>query len=370
MNRLFPLLILVLFLSPGCRKSGNNPKWERTYGKGKSMFIGATTDSGLISCGEIENHPYLINLDKNKTKVADYTYADNGVYDAAWSNGYISIATGSSKGKMLISCLDDTCNVLWDTTFTASFDVNYSTICYLGNGNLLAIASGKMDSVYTLITGLYCVWFNTAGTISAKTEIKESSYMLANQIAADNSGNVYIALTRKNAGSESKATVVKYDNLFRKFWETELYNNPNFGASSVGIALDNSGNIYVAGKTELPAASGQVDNSFVVSLSSAGSIRWKEYLENANSCTSVKIDADGHLLTLNQNCMIIYSLNSNTGSTDVLSRTFDACEPKNTTSYGWSLDLNYDHYLVVAGSNGGRFYICQKPPLSYTQGNN
>jgi len=370
MNRLFPALILVLILSPACKKTTNNPKWERTYGKGKAMFIDATADSGLISCGEIENLPYLIKLDRKKNKVADYKYVDPGVYNAAWSNGNISIATGSSKGKMLISCLDDTCNVLWDTTFTASFEINYSTVSYLGNGNLLAIASGKMDSVFTLITGLYCVWFNTAGTIKAKTEIKESSYMLANQIAADNSGNLFIAMTRKNAGSESKATVIKYDNLFRKIWETELYNNPNFGASALGITLDNSGNIYVTGKTELPSVSGQVDNSFVVSLSSAGSIRWKEYLENTNSGISVKIDTDGHLLNLNQNCMILYSLNSNTGSTDGLSRTFDACDSKNTTSYGWSLDLNYDRYLLIVGSNGGRFYICQKPPLSYTQGNN
>jgi hypothetical protein len=370
MNRFYSILILVLFISHGCRKSNNNPVWERTYGKGKAIFIEATADSGLISCGEVESTPYLLKLDRDMNKVSDYKYSGTGIFNSAWSDTSISVATGSSNGKMLITCLDDKCNLLWDTTFSASFNIIFSTLCYLGNGQLLAVASGKMDSVYTEITGLYCVWFNTSGVITSKKEIRESSYMSANKIIADNSGNVFVALTRKNAGSESRATAAKYNKQLQKIWETELYNNPSFGAASLGITFDNSGNIYVAGKTKLPVSTGSVDNSVTVSLTGSGTIRWKQYLENTNTGVSVKIDDQGHVLMLNQNCFIIYSLNSNNGSNEGIIRTFNACESKNTTNFGWAFDINYNKYIVMAGSNGNRFYVCQKPPLSYVQGNN
>jgi hypothetical protein len=358
---------MVSILFPGCKKSNNDPKWEKTFGKGMAMYIGATSDSGLISCGQIEGYPYFNKLDENRSMTADYTYTDQGIYNSAWSNSIISIATGNAKGKMLISCFDDQCKLLWDTTFAASFAVNYTTVCYLGNGNLLAVSSGKMDSVFTAITGLYCVWFNTSGSIIRKNEIKESSYMLANKVVADNTGYIFVALTRKNAGSESKASVIKYNGDFKKIWETELYNNPNFGAASVDLVLDNSGNIFATGRTQLPASTGAVDNSYTLSLNSGGTIQWKEYLENTNAGVSIKLDGTGHVLMLNQKCFIIYSLNTNTGTTNALLRTYDVCESDKTSAYGWSVDINYDQYIIMAGSNNGNYYLCQKPPISYTQ---
>ena len=371
MYRVLTLLLLVAFLLPGCKKSSSNLKWERTYGKGKAMYILASPDSGIAACGEIEGYPYFIKIDKDKNKVGDYKYPETGVYNSAWSNGIVSVATGYSKGKMLISCFSDSCKVLWDTTFSASFEVNYSTLCYLGNGNLIVMASGKMDSLYTSITGLLTVWINTSGTISSKTEHKESSYMSANKIITDNAGYIYLALTRKNLGSESKASVAKFPVALtaKPLWETELYNNPSYGASTMSITMDNSGSIYAAGKTQVPVSGGQVTNSFTVALSSGGLIKWKDYLELSNSGISIMADNVGHILTLHQNCFIIYSLDSGLGTTSLIVRAFDACESASTTNLGWSLDVDYNNYLLMAGQNGGRFYLCAKTPIIYT-GNN
>ena len=372
MYRILTLLLVTAFLLSGCKKSSSNLKWERTYEKGKAMYLAATPDSGIAACGEIENYPYFIKLNKNKDKVADYKFPETGAYNTAWSNGLISVATGYTNGKMLISCFSDSCKVLWDTTFSASFQVNYSTLCYLGNGNLIVMASGKMDSLYTSITGLLTVWVNTNGTITGKTEHKESSYMAAGKIVSDNSGYIYLALTRKNQGSESKASVAKFPVALaaKPVWETELYNNPSFGASTTTLTMDNSGNIFAAGKTQLPVSGGQMTNAFSVGLSSGGTIKWKDYLELSNSAISVMPDDDGHILILHQNCFIIYSLDSGLGTTSQVVRTFDACESANTTNLGWSLDLDYNNYLLMAGQNGGRFYLCAKTPIVYTQGSN
>jgi hypothetical protein len=372
MYRIFTLLLLTAFLLSGCKKSSSNLKWERTYGKGKAMFLAATPDSGIVACGEIENYPYFIKLNKDKEKIADYKYPKTGAYNSAWSDGLVSVATGYSDGKMLISCFSDSCKVLWDTTFTASFQVSFSTLCYLGNGNLIVMASGKMDSLYTSNTGLLTVWVNTNGTITGKTEHKESSYMSAGKIVTDNSGYIYLALTRKNLGSESKASVAKFPVALaaKPIWETELYNNPSFGASTTSLTMDISGNIFATGKTQLPVSGGQVITAFTVALSSGGTIKWKDYLEFSNSGIYIISDNNSHILTLHQNCFVIYSLDSGLGTTSQIVRPFEACESDNTTNLGWSLDLDYNNYLLMAGQNGGRFYLCAKTPIIYTQTNN
>jgi hypothetical protein len=364
MNRIYVELIMVLFLSPGCSKITNNPVWERSFGTGTAMFIRATADSGIISCGELGGKPYLIKLDRNKNKVSEYKYSDAGLFTSAWFNSDLLIVAGSSKGKMLISCLDDQSKLLWDTTFSSSYYMDYSSVCYLGNGKLLAVGSASPDSANSGVTGLSCVWFNTAGSIIDKKEIKESSFISAKRVVTDNSGNIYYALTRKSSGSMLKvATVAKYNSVLQKQWETELYNNPSFGASSLGICLDNTGNIYVSGKTEIYGASGSNDNSFSAKLTNNGIVKWKKYPENSNSGSSVIIDENGQVLMLNHNCFIINILNSVDGSAAGTIRTFDVCDSKNTDTFGQDFDINYDENFIVAGSNNGGFYLGLKPPV-------
>jgi hypothetical protein len=364
MNRLTVALILILILLSGCKKNTNDPVWERSFGTGTALFIKATSDSGLISCGETEGKPYLIKLDRNKNKISEYKFSDDGLFSSAWFNRDITIAAGSSQGKMLISAIDSLSNPLWDTTFSSSYRIDYTSVCYLGNGELLAVGSVSPDSTNSEATELYFIWFNTEKEITNQKEIIESSFISASKVITDNSGNIYLALTRKISGSMSKATVAKYNSQLQKLWETELYNNPSFGASSLGISLDDVGNIYVSGKTELPATSGSLDNSFAASLTNDGIIKWKKYLENTNSGSSVIIDENGQVLMLNHNCFIISILNPDDGSASSTIRTFDICDSKNTNAFGQDLDINYDGNIILAGSKGGGFYLAMKPPVS------
>jgi hypothetical protein len=367
MNRLPIVLILILLLIQGCKKSTNNVVWQKSYGTGNAMFVKATADSGLLSCGELGGKPYLIKLDRNKNKISEYKYDDIGIFSSAWSDGDIAIAAGSSKKKMLITCINKQSNIVWDTTFSSGSNIDYTLLLYLGNGELLAIGSASPDSVNSGVTRLYCVWFNTEGTVSAKKEIPEtpgSSSIFVKRVAADNSGNFYFALTRKSTGSERKATVAKYNSLLQSLWETELYNNPNFGASSLGITLDNTGYIYVSGKTELSVVSGTIDNTFAACLTIGGTISWKKYLEIANTGSAALIDENGKALILNSNCFVINVLDVVSGSPTGILRTFDACDSDKTDAFGKDFDINYDGNLIMAGSKGGGFYLVMKSPDS------
>jgi hypothetical protein len=364
MNRLPVILILVLIFSQDCKKSTTNPVWDRTYGIGNARFIRATADSGLISCGDLEGKPYLIKLDRNKNKLSEYKSDKEGLFSSAIFNKSISIAAGSSKGKMLITFLDNKSNFLWDTTFSSGYYIDYTTVCDLGNDEVLAVGSASPDSSNSGATGLYFVRFTTARSIINTQEITGSSFIAANKVITDNSGNIYLALTRKNIGSKSKATVAKYNGQLQSLWETELYNNPDFGASSLGIFKDNAGNIYVSGKTGISVSSGSIDNSFTVCLTNNGIVSWKKYLEFTNSGSSVMLNEKGEVLMLNHNCFIIDILNSDDGSLSGTIRTFDVCDSNNTDAYGQDFDINYDGNIILAGSNGGVFYLAMKPPVS------
>jgi hypothetical protein len=362
MKKLVAVLILGLILGNGCKKSTNDPVWERSYGTGTAYFIRATADSGLISCGELAGKPYLIKLDKNKNTVSDYTSSVNGLYSSLWFDTEKTIAAGTTDGKILITCLDSHSTLLWDTTFSADYYMDFTSVCYLGNGNLMAVGSASPDS--TVSTGISFVWFNTSGIIQDRKEIPDPSFIAARAVAADNSGNIYLALTRKVSGSKTRASVAKYNDQFQKIWETELYNNPNYAAACLGISLDNSGNIYVAGVTELADIDGPADNTFAVSLTVNGIVQWRSYLENINGGSGILTGDAGNIVILNYNCFIVSVLTPDTGLLTYTIRTFDVCDSKDTDAFGRDLDINYDGNLIMAGSKGGGYYLNMKPPES------
>jgi hypothetical protein len=357
-----PLILLSLFIS-GCKKNSDHPIWERSFGTGTAFFTKVTADSGIISCGETGGRPFFIRLDKNKNKVAEFKSSIPGLYSSAWSDNVCFIAAGSSEGKMLLERFDNKLNSVWDTTLTTTYYIDQASLCYLGNGNLLAVGTTNPDSISSGVTGLLFVWFDTTGSVTNRREIKESSSISAKKVVTDNSGNIYLALTRRNIGAKSQAAVAKYNSQLQKLWETELYNNPIFGASSLGIALDNSGNVYVSGKTELSVANGVLNNSFLASITTTGNVRWKKYLENSNSGSAVILDGTGLTLMLNLNCFIISRLDPADGTDSGRIRVFDVCDSYKTDALGFDFDINFDGNILMAGSKGGGFYLILKSSL-------
>jgi hypothetical protein len=362
------ILILLIILSTGCRKSTEPVVWEKNWGPGNALFIKATADSGIIACGGLGGKPFLTRLGKNKNKLVEYSYPDNGSFSSLWNNNSYTIATGNSNGKMLLACVDIFSNLLWDTTLNTGFNVANSSICYLGNRKFAAIGSTGPDSSSSVVTGIMCVWFDADGTITAKRYVNESSSFFANNVGTDNSGNFFTAMCRKISGAAPRATVAKFNSEFQKIWETELYNNPGFSSSGNGITLDNSGNIYVSGKTELSSGSGSIDNTFTVKLDNSGSVKWKKYLESSNSGASVIIDKSDQLLILNRNCLRINVLSMSDGVETAVIRTFNACDANKTDALGNSFDINYDGNLVIAGSKSGGFYLVMKSPALQVPG--
>ena len=361
MKKLIPLsLLILLFFS--CKKEGDNIIWERSIGQGNAFFIGLAQDSGILSCGMLSGNPYLVKFNKGRNFEVDYASGREGLFSSAWSDTSGFIAAGSSDGNMLITRIDRTGSMVWDTTITAGFYLDISSLVYEGSGIFLAVGSASPDSSDNGDTGILFVRFDITGQITKKMETTstETGFVAANNASEDGSGNIYLPLTRKNGSLKPKATIAKYNKSIQKLWETELYNNPGFTAACYDAVPDGSGNVYVTGRMEASNMSGTLNNSYLVCLTRLGEVSWKKYLENSNSGSSVLLSESGGVIMLNRNCFIFRKANKNDGSDAGIIRMFSACDSYTTDAFGTDMDLNYDGNLLVAGSKGGNFYIALK----------
>lgn len=359
MGRLFPVVLIILLIS-GCKKTENYLAWEKTYGTGEARFTRTTYDSGLIACGKSENHPYFIRLDENKMAVLDFSAEMPGVFTSAWLDNSGYITGGSTNGKMLLMRHSKTAHILWEKIIDPGFNVDQTQLLELNNGNFLAIGSASPDTIYENNSGLLFFSFDSTGQVIAEQKYTSGFFIASYEAALDNSGNIYLALTRREKNSEPRATVAKFNNQYQRIWEQELANNPDYGAAALAIIYDGSGEVYVAGRTELPSEGGLMNNSFVASISDAGSLKWKKYPENSNSGTGILLNSAGEVAVLNINCFIVNLLDPAEGVDGGRIRIFDVCDPYNTDAIASDFDVDFNNDLILAGSLGGSFYLAVK----------
>ena len=362
MKRSFVLLVLSLIIV-SCNKETDDLIWEKSFGPGNAFFVRSASDSGIVSCGTLNGSPYLIRLTRDRKTILEYTSEKEGLFSSVWSDTSRFIAGGNNNGKMILACIDNGGNKIWDTVLTAGFKVELTGLLYSGSGNLLAVGTAIPDSVSSGSSGILFVEFDTTGQIIYKKEVAESNFAAANKVASDLSGNIYLPLTRRKTGAGSNASIAKYSGEFNKLWETDLYNNPEFGATSLGIILDDQRNIYVSGDTELKSGESVLKNSFLASIGPSGSVKWKKYFEKTNSGAAVIFNENGTLIMLNTNCFVINMADPEDGADAGRIRMFNICDSKETDAFGKDLDLNYDGNILVAGSKGGNYYLAMKSLL-------
>jgi len=355
-------ILIIFIVLVACKKEPADFMWERSLGSGNAYFVGSSPDSGIVACGDLNGKPYLIKYSRGKEVVSDYTSDNSGLFSSAWSDTARFIAAGSSNGKILLECIDNSGKVSWDTIISSGFQIERAHLYYAGNGSFIALGSACPDSASTGTTGIIFVKFDTTGRVTLKKEISETNFLAAGSFSVDNPGNIFLALTRKIGSAKTKASVAKYNGDFQKIWETELYNNPNFGAAGMDLILDDLGQVYVAGKTEVSREDGVLDNSFIASLSGTGSVRWKNYMELTNNGSALFLD-DDVLMMLNMNCFIISMINPDDGTETEKLRMLSVCNSKETDVFGHSLDTDYNGNIVVSGTRGKSFYVALKASM-------
>jgi len=358
MKRIIPVLILII-LVPSCKKSESDFIWEKSSGKGNAYFIKTISDSGFCAGGDLNGSPYFVRYNKQRSQILELNSENRGLFSSAWfdTSGYV--AGGNNAGKMLLMRYSATGKILWEKSISTGFYVDFTHLFYTGNGNLLAIATACPDSANSGISNLYFSRFDTTGNIIAEKKTSESGFISANKAVTDNAGNIFLPLTRKSSFSNPKASVAKYNDQFQKMWETELYNNPDFGAASLAINITSSSQIFVSGSTGVAGKDGILNNTFLASLNGSGTIDWKKYLENNNAGSALIFDNTNNLMILNKNCYII-NFSGIDGTDEGLIRPFSICVSENTDAFGRDFAIFYDSNILIAGSLGGSFYLALK----------
>lgn len=176
--------------------------------------------------------------------------------------------------------------------------------------------TGAYDAKAPLVIDPYLAWSTFYG--GSTGPISFPGYDVANGIAADSSGNVFIAGETWSADlpvpggaykalpGEGDAYVAKFNAKGALVWATFL------GGSDLDIghalACDSSGNVYVAGwsySTNFPTPNGRdrtfngyVDG-FVAKLTSGGTLSWSTYLggTSGDSCWGVATDGSAVYVT-------------------------------------------------------------------------
>jgi len=131
-------------------------------------------------------------------------------------------------------------------------------------------------------TDLFVLKYNSSGTKQWTKQLGSSGRDSANAIAIDSSGNLYVAgmtfggLDWNTNSGANDLFVVKYNSSGTKQW-TEQLGTPSSDAANA-VATDSSGNVYVAGVTYGVLGDQNKGNSdlFVVKYNSSGTKQWVE----------------------------------------------------------------------------------------------
>lgn len=204
---------------------------------------------------------------------------------AATPTGNI-LVVGTSSDKMFLAKLTLEGAIEWQRTLdTASASVNdigYGVTSDAG-GNVYVTGQANVTGTASYIA---IAKYNGSGTLQWQRSLKGTNNESGNKIAADSSGNVYsLGMTISQGAGNADAYLFKYDSAGALQWQRSLGDaSGNFG---LGLALDSSANIYVAGYTATTPST-----AFVAKYDASGAMQWQRKLSSGSSTSGYGIASD------------------------------------------------------------------------------
>ena len=191
-----------------------------------------------------------------------------------------------------------------------------------------------------------------------------NSYYLTepDDLAVDAAGNVYLTGdAAENPSGSGYAHTVKYDSQGNLQWISR-YAGPEYSSAGAALAIDDAGNVYVAGATMI--ASRGADLS-LVKLDSAGSVQWLRTYGAPGRFTldraeDVAIDGAGDIVVTG------FVGGNTTERSDVATLKFDPegnllwdavyNAPASLNDYGTQLVIGVDDAVIVIGDSEADYY--------------
>jgi len=207
-------------------------------------------------------------------------------------------------------------------------------------------------------TDLFVIKYNSSGTKQWTKQFGTSSTDLADGVATDSSGNVYVVgytyggLDGNTNTGASDIFVVKYNSSGTKQWTKQL------GSSSrdydYGVATDSSRNVYVSGDTygglDGNTSAGNAD-LFVVKYNSSGTKQWTKQIGTSSTdlANGVATDSSGNVYVTGGTYGGLDG-NTNAGNSDLFVVKYNSSGTKQWTKQMGSSSRDYDYGVATDSS--------------------
>src|SRR3989339_792655 len=260
--------------------------------------------------------------------------------------------------------LGDNVTPLWTKTYNGATNGND-----YGTGIAVDISGNIYVTGYESVTGQgNNIWTrkydNNGSEVWTKTHngVTDGSDQ-GRGIAVDSSGNVYVTGSEEIAGHSYNIWTRKYNSNGAEIW-TRTYNGAaNSTDSGIGIAVDDSGNVYVTGTEEV---TGQSYNIWTRKYDSSGSEVWtKTYNGSANASdygNGIAVDDIGNVYVTGcetvagQNFSNTWTRKYDSNGTEVWTRTYNGNANGTDVGSGITVDSSGNIYVTgytfVSGENG------------------
>lgn len=135
--------------------------------------------------------------------------------------------------------------------------------------------------------------YNSSGSLQWQKEVPN---MVSGFIAMDSSGNIYVAGTFYTGGSNRNWLIMKLNNSGSLTWAREMTGSGNEFVT--GIALDSSGDVYISGHADTSSA-GSYDMA-IAKYNTSGTFQWHYYYGASGweTTTGIAVDSSSNAYTL------------------------------------------------------------------------
>lgn len=165
---------------------------------------------------------------------------------------------------------DDNGQQIWMGAFGNQTDYDQPRVIKTDNsGNVFVLGNTWNPNTYEDIAVLK---YNNNGGLnwSRIYNTTDTTREEAGDLAVDNNGNVFVVTTSSRLG-KSDAAILKYNSVGNLLWSSFYNPTNNMYDLSTSIALDNSGNIYVSGYSQINTNSSDI---FLVKYNTNGQQGW------------------------------------------------------------------------------------------------
>lgn len=125
-----------------------------------------------------------------------------------------------------------------------------------------------------------------------------------NDMVIDPSGNIYVTGYTQETGQKLNITTIKYSPSGTRIW-MEQYDDVNSESQTAySIQLDDSNNVYIAGRTDIDPLDGSFDyKGIVLKYDKNGIYKWTHIEPTVNYLRSLKIDEDNNVIAGGDNTL-------------------------------------------------------------------